>query len=61
MLEYESFREDHKILTLKVNFLSQKLSESFHFFSLKNIKSGAQLMLMTPILQSFQSVQLGLN
>ena len=37
-----------KILTFKVNFLRQKLSESFQiFFSLKNIKSGAQLILMT--------------
>ena len=46
--DYESVREDRKILTFKVNFLCQKLSESFQIlFSLKNIKSGAQLILMT--------------
>ena len=39
-----------KIVTFKVNFLCQKSSESFHFFflfSLKNMKLGAQLSLMT--------------
>jgi hypothetical protein len=30
----------------KLNFLSQKSSESFDFFSLKNMKSGAQLIFM---------------
>ena len=45
--DYESGCEDHKILTFKVNFLCQKLSKSFHFFSSKNIKSGAQLILMS--------------
>ena len=44
--DYKSGREDCKILTLKVNFLCQKSSESFQFFSLKNIKSGSQLILM---------------
>ena len=34
-------------LTFKVNFLSQKLSESFSFFSLKNINSGAYFLLLT--------------
>jgi hypothetical protein len=47
MLDYESGLEDRKILTFKVNFLCQKSSESFYFFSLKNIKSVAQLILMT--------------
>jgi hypothetical protein len=48
ILDYESGREDRKILTFKVNFLCQKSAESFQFiFSLKNIKSGAQLLLTT--------------
>ena len=48
MPDSESGREDRTILTFKVNFLCQKSSESFQiFFSLKNIKSGAQLLLMT--------------
>ena len=35
-------------LTFKVNFLFQKLSESFLiFFSLKNINLGASLLLLT--------------
>ena len=29
--------KNHEIWTLKVNFLCQKTSESFYFFSLKNI------------------------
>ena len=37
-----------KILTFKVNFLRQKSSESFQiFFSLKNMKLRAQLLLVT--------------
>ena len=37
-----------KILTCKVNFLCQKLSESFSiFFSLKNINLGACFLLLT--------------
>ena len=37
-----------KILTFKVNFLCQKLSESFSiFFSLKNLILGAHLLLLT--------------
>ena len=36
------------LLTFKVNFLCQKLSESFSiFFSLKNINLGAHLLLLT--------------
>jgi hypothetical protein len=46
MPDYESDHEDRKILTFKVNFLRQKSSESF-LFLLKNIKSGAKLILMT--------------
>ena len=34
--DYESGHEDLKIQVFKVNFLCQKSSESFHFFSLKN-------------------------
>ena len=48
MPDSESGREDPTILTFKVNFLCQKSSESIQiFFSLKNIKLGAQLLLMT--------------
>ena len=37
-----------KILTFKVNFLCQKLSESFQFFfSLNNINLGAHFLLLT--------------
>ena len=37
-----------QILTFKVNFLYQKLSESFSiFFSLKNINLGAHFLLLT--------------
>ena len=37
-----------KLLTFKVNFLYQKLSESFSiFFSLKNINLGAHFLLLT--------------
>jgi hypothetical protein len=37
-----------KILTFKVNFLCQKLSESFQiFFSLNNINLGAHFFLLT--------------
>ena len=37
-----------KNLTFKVNFLCQKLSESFSiFFSLKNINLGAHFLLLT--------------
>ena len=36
-----------KILTFKVNFLCQKLSETFYFFSLKNIDLGQQLLSKT--------------
>ena len=36
------------LLTFKVNFLYQKLSESFSiFFSLKNINLGAHFLLLT--------------
>ena len=36
------------LLTFKVNFLCQKLSESFQiFFSLNNITLGAQFLLLT--------------
>ena len=36
------------LLTFKVNFLCQKLSESFSiFFSLKNINLGAHFLLLT--------------
>ena len=49
LLNFE-FWINGKLSTFKVNFLCQKSSESiqfFFFFSLKNIKSGAQLLLMT--------------
>ena len=47
MPDLKSGREDQEILTFKVNFLCQKSSESFQiFFSLKNLKLGAQLLLM---------------
>ena len=38
---------DGKILTFKVNFLCLKLSESFYFFSLKNMIVGAHFLLLT--------------
>ena len=48
MSDYESGREDREILTFKVNILCQKSSESFQKkFSLKNMRLGAQLLLMT--------------
>ena len=48
MPDLKSGCKDHEILTFKVNFLCQKLSESFQiFFSLNNLKLGAQLLLMT--------------
>ena len=40
--------KDCKILTFKVIFLCQKSTESFSiFFSLKNIKKGEQLLLLS--------------
>ena len=46
-----------KIRTIKVNFLCQKLSKSFHFFSLVNINLGAHFFywhfLKTSILKHF--------
>ena len=39
--------EKSQFLTFKVKFLCQKLSESFSFFSLKNINLGAHFLLMT--------------
>ena len=35
-----------QFLTSKVNFLCQKLSESFNFFSFKNVNLGAHLLLL---------------
>ena len=46
MPDLKSDREDSEILTFKVNFLCQKLSETFQKKSLKNIKLGAQFLLM---------------
>ena len=41
------------LLTFKVNFLCQKLSESFSiFFSLKNINLGAHFLLLTFLITS---------
>ena len=46
--DYESGHEDCKILTFKVNSLCQKSSQFCQKKnSLKNIKSGAQLIIMT--------------
>ena len=43
-----SWVQNHQNLIFKVNFLCQKSSESFQkFFSLKNMKLGAQFLLMT--------------
>ena len=61
MPDYESDHEDRKILTFKVNFLCQKSSESFHFFfSLKNMKLGVQLLLMT-LFEGLDLLKLGQN
>ena len=47
--DYESGREDCKILTFKVNFLCQKLSESFQIF----FRSCVQLSICHQKLQNF--------
>jgi hypothetical protein len=51
LLNFENWSKSAKspnLLTFKVNFLYQKLSESFSiFFSLKNINLGAHFLLLT--------------
>ena len=46
--EVKKSAKSPNLLTFKVNFLYQKLSESFSiFFSLKNINLGAHFLLLT--------------